>query len=422
MDVWAEELMKIDIKHGQRFRAVLFLTAAAMAVIMTAAAAFYLQQQTPRPSEAVQWNAPVTEEVRGKVRDNVRGDKPVYPHSVVRGGVHSTAEVHRAMAQDSLVRAHYQGINAEKMIPAVLKSNLSAYVSYKKQGRIFWTAKTLRLTAGEAVLDDGQHLIRARCGNRISLTPQLPVITPGSEEPAATEFDTAVALPPELLTRLATGTYQFPYISAPVAAYDSDAGPGRSLTGPGTGSGSGGKVPAGTGSGGTTPGGTTPGGFGRPLPGDFSYIPPASITDAIPTDFPPGFLIDNLIQESDLFPIYIPALLHTDRIFTPMPWQPTTTFPITVVQVVVTDFSKPLLPNPVVPIEEMVAQLLTPPTPPESIIASYEVTPVNPVNPVVDVLPLPPVPEPQTYGLVGIGLALLLLSAKRRGLRDRLPR
>jgi hypothetical protein len=49
------------------------------------------------------------------------------------------------------------------------------YVSYRKDNRIFWTSHPIHLHEGETLLTDGTLDARARCGNRISLVPQLPV-------------------------------------------------------------------------------------------------------------------------------------------------------------------------------------------------------------------------------------------------------
>jgi len=78
----------------------------------------------------------------------------------------------------------------------VLKASLrgvdkprAVYVSYRKGEQVYWTSKKMMLAAGETLLSDGQHDIRARCGNRIADTPQLPVEARG---PSEQELDTPV--------------------------------------------------------------------------------------------------------------------------------------------------------------------------------------------------------------------------------------
>ena len=60
------------------------------------------------------------------------------------------------------------------------------YVSYRLGDRVFWTAKTLKLAKGEAVITDGVNEARARCGNRLSPTPVEPV---SPEQPPPQVFE-----------------------------------------------------------------------------------------------------------------------------------------------------------------------------------------------------------------------------------------
>jgi hypothetical protein len=53
------------------------------------------------------------------------------------------------------------------------------------------------LRPGEQLLTDGRNEIRARCGNRISDTPQEPT---APKEPEVTEFDRAVPPIPEIVS------------------------------------------------------------------------------------------------------------------------------------------------------------------------------------------------------------------------------
>jgi hypothetical protein len=62
------------------------------------------------------------------------------------------------------------------------------YVSYRKGEQVYWTARKVTLAEGESILSDGQNDIRARCGNRISDTPQLPVEVKGPDEKELDRF------------------------------------------------------------------------------------------------------------------------------------------------------------------------------------------------------------------------------------------
>jgi hypothetical protein len=69
-------------------------------------------------------------------------------------------------------------------------------MSYRVGDRVYWTKEKVTLPQGEALLTDGRSLIRARCGNCISDTPQGPT---SDAEPDAVEFDRAIAPAPGVL-------------------------------------------------------------------------------------------------------------------------------------------------------------------------------------------------------------------------------
>lgn len=112
------------------------------------------------------------------------GPRRIYPYSIVPGGVHDRAELARIILDDKVVAAHYAGIDIEKAHLVTVAKPRAVYVSYRKGDQVFWTAKKVTLAAGEEVLTDGQNELRARCGNRISEVPMLPV-----EMHAPTEAD-----------------------------------------------------------------------------------------------------------------------------------------------------------------------------------------------------------------------------------------
>jgi hypothetical protein len=121
--------------------------------------------------------------------------RPAYRHSVIPGGAYSAAEVAEARRSDPVVDAHYAVFDAAKvrMMPApALKS---FFVSYRIGSQVYWTRHRLRLAAGEALITDGEHMARARCGNRVSDAPEQPV---AFDEPPAADLDVfELAEPPE---------------------------------------------------------------------------------------------------------------------------------------------------------------------------------------------------------------------------------
>jgi hypothetical protein len=106
----------------------------------------------------------------------------VYPYSIVPGGVSSRAELAQAVMADKVVAAHYAGFAVDKASPRTVAKARAVYVSYRKGEQVYWTARRVTLAEGETILSDGQNDIRARCGNRISDTPQLPVEAKGPDE------------------------------------------------------------------------------------------------------------------------------------------------------------------------------------------------------------------------------------------------
>jgi hypothetical protein len=101
--------------------------------------------------------------------------RKVYRFSVIPGGAYSSEEVARARRVDAVVRAHYSDFG-EVVSSRRMPADAYLYVSYRKADRVFWSVKKHRIPKGELVLTDGKHLARARCGNRLSITPQQPTL------------------------------------------------------------------------------------------------------------------------------------------------------------------------------------------------------------------------------------------------------
>jgi hypothetical protein len=109
-----------------------------------------------------------------------RSERPVYPYSVIPGGVVSSKELVSALRRDPVAAAHYSDFQAASARIMRLASARQVYVSYRLGDRVYWTSKKVTLAAGETVLTDGAHLARTRCGNRLS---EVPGPTSPSEPP-----------------------------------------------------------------------------------------------------------------------------------------------------------------------------------------------------------------------------------------------
>jgi len=104
-----------------------------------------------------------------------RKSRLIYPYSVIRGGVYDANELRDALDHDPVAARHYFGFRRSLVHPAVSPFSEPVFLSYRVGNAIYWTSRPVRLPRGEAVLTDGEHYARARCGNRISPAPQTPV-------------------------------------------------------------------------------------------------------------------------------------------------------------------------------------------------------------------------------------------------------
>lgn len=111
------------------------------------------------------------------------GRRPVYPYSIIPGGIASVAELRNALAHDPVAATHYAAFDLASARVVQVQEARAVYVSYRKGDDVFWTSKKLRLAVGETLITDGQHISRTRCGNQISDEPRLPVSLAGDPEP-----------------------------------------------------------------------------------------------------------------------------------------------------------------------------------------------------------------------------------------------
>lgn len=112
--------------------------------------------------------------------------RPVYPYSLIAGGVRTPADLRWAVARDPDLADHYSDFNLRRVRLVTLPHDMWAYVSYRLPDGIYWTAKRAHLRHGEMLITDSDHLARGRCGNRISEVPQFPVLPRG---PDPTDMD-----------------------------------------------------------------------------------------------------------------------------------------------------------------------------------------------------------------------------------------
>ena len=119
--------------------------------------------------------------------------RPVYPYSVIPGGVSNVAELRQMLKDDPQLAAHLKDFDLNKAVLVRAAAPRAAYVSYRVGNHIFWTTRKLTIARGEALITDGKRTIRGRCGNDISDVPLTP-LSP-SADPTSKEFDTPVLAP-----------------------------------------------------------------------------------------------------------------------------------------------------------------------------------------------------------------------------------
>jgi len=137
-----------------------------------------------------------------------------YNYSVIPGGAHSAQELAHAIETDVVVADHYRDVDPQTMRPERVAAERYAYVSYRKNDRVFWTKNKVRIYEGETVLSNGQTEIRARCGNAISLAPLLPT---SEDEPDEAQFDALTDVGPLVVTFNMTPA-GLPFVTAPSLA------------------------------------------------------------------------------------------------------------------------------------------------------------------------------------------------------------
>jgi hypothetical protein len=121
----------------------------------------------------------------------VRSRRLVYPYSIVPGGVLSAEELRQATVHDSVVARHYAGFNYRHAHMVQAKQAQKVYLSYRLHNKVYWTVRPASLHPGEKLLTDGNLTARARCGNQVSVLPQ---VTTSPEEPTLAELDRPDAL------------------------------------------------------------------------------------------------------------------------------------------------------------------------------------------------------------------------------------
>jgi hypothetical protein len=157
-----------------------------------------------------------------------RPNRPVYPYSVVPGGIEDASDLKYAAEHDPVVAAHYAGFDYDHARVVRLVLARSVYVSYRIGNKVYWTHRRVTLKKGEKIITDGKMIARSRCANRVE---ELPQQATSSYEPPAAKFDEP--MPP--LDGIALQNPPLPFQSALMSrpgAPGAEPGPTSSLYSP----------------------------------------------------------------------------------------------------------------------------------------------------------------------------------------------
>jgi hypothetical protein len=113
-------------------------------------------------------------------------NRPVYPYSVVPGGVRDAGELKWAAEHDPVVASHYAGFDYDHARVVRLVLARTAYISYRIGNKVYWTRRRVTLKKGETLITDGKMTARTRCANRVEEVPQQ---ANSSSEPPLVKFD-----------------------------------------------------------------------------------------------------------------------------------------------------------------------------------------------------------------------------------------
>src|ERR1700722_2049126 len=119
--------------------------------------------------------------------------RPIFPYSIVPGGVRDARELQSAASHDPVVAKHYSDFRIAAARTVRLEKPLEMYVSYRRNNQVYWTRNRMVIPAGETLLSDGENLARVRCGNRLSAIAAKPVSV---SEPTKEELSTPNFVPP----------------------------------------------------------------------------------------------------------------------------------------------------------------------------------------------------------------------------------
>lgn len=148
--------------------------------------------------------------------------RPVYPYSVVAGGVEDARELKWMAEHDPVVAAHYAGFDYARARVVRLTLARTVYLSYRIGNRIYWTSHRVKLRKGEKLITDGRMTARSRCANRVEEKAQQEA---SPAEPTAEAFDQPVRTGDGMAMQAPPVAFQSALLNRPETATFEPAGP-----------------------------------------------------------------------------------------------------------------------------------------------------------------------------------------------------
>ena len=177
-------------------------------LLVTFLVVHFSRHASPNRAPIAQVEFNLAPEVPTEVSPAGLSPRPVFPYSVVPGGVRDAQELQKAASSDPVVGKHYSDFRIGKARNVQLDRPVAMYVSYRRNNQVFWTRNKMMIPAGETLISDGENLARVRCGNRLSPVAEKPV---AATDPDKAELETPEFIPPMLAELLpGDGVEMFP--------------------------------------------------------------------------------------------------------------------------------------------------------------------------------------------------------------------
>jgi len=139
------------------------------------------------------------------------------------------------LAADKIAARHYEAFDLSRVRVTKADSTRPVYVSYRKGESVYWTRRPVQLHKDEPLLTDGVFFARARCGNRVSDSPQKPVAETAEAEPSPNILDVPERWEPTAPSKpeVASGTLILPGLVAgntSISKSDKQTAPGAAAS------------------------------------------------------------------------------------------------------------------------------------------------------------------------------------------------